>query len=95
MTLLALGQKAVEIGAVLAFVFGVGWYVAEPRAQDFIKETVKERLQTLEQSVADVQKQQKDAEVQGWRNESDLASIKAKQDAAQINLELILKLIDK
>ena len=88
---LALGKKAMEVFSILAFIAGLGWFVAKPRAEDFIKETVADRLTTLEQAVDEIKRQQKTQELSGIRTESDLNSIKAKQDEVQDDIKTIIR----
>lgn len=94
--LLAIGRKAMEVGTILAFVFGVGWYIAEPRAQEFIQEAVKDRLQTLEQSADEIKKQQREQDLSNIRTESDLSTVKSQQREMQEDLKVIIqKLINE
>lgn len=88
---LALGGKAMQIFTLLAFIAGGAWFVAKPRAEEFIKETVKDRLGTLEQSAADIQKQQKEQDQSNVDIKTDLASVKASQRDMQDSLRIIIQ----
>lgn len=96
MELVAIGKKAMEFFTIVAFVSGLGWVVAKPKAEEFIKETVKERLTTLEETADQIQKKLRDQEISGIRTESDLSTVKANQREMQEDLKTIIqKLIDR
>jgi ABC-type transporter MlaC component len=83
-------KKIVEHGTALMALFGVLWFVAQPSAQEFVRQTVADRLSELEQGVAKLDEQQEADRLSLTRQESDLASIKAVQQETRDDVRSIL-----
>lgn len=66
-----------DVLVLAGFFLGIGGFLVKPYAESFVKDTVNDRIATLEKQLADLSDSETNAKIGQARQESDLASVKA------------------
>jgi len=70
-------KKGSEWIGIVGVILGALWFIGEPMAQTFIQETVKSRIDGVEEKIEHLNKQLDESTIADIRQESDLTSVKA------------------
>lgn len=86
-----LAKRIVEYLGILSVLATAAWFVIQPRAEEFVNNTVNNQIAVLQDQLKKLQEQEAEAEKSQTRSESDLASLKEMQRQMQEMLRILVE----
>lgn len=89
--MIELAKRISEYVTVLSVLATAAWFVVQPRAEEFINNTVNDQIVILQDQLKQLKIKEDEAEKSQVRSESDLASLKAMQLQTQQMLQILIQ----